>query len=158
MKQKIPSYEFLRFYIHCTSNVLFCISAHVREAASTNVVLILYNRTEQQGFIPWMNQFLNESSEPVIQRSIQMVSLVSFLIESAVLNKLFDMNDSVSHLLKQGLSATYWRFHCHIYLSMTDINQPRCQHNNTCRKILFNDHYWPKFSISGPRRNFILYK
>ncbi len=45
----------------------------------------------------------------MIQRSIQMVSLVSFLIESAVLNESFDLNDSVSHLLKQGLSATYWR-------------------------------------------------
>ncbi len=31
-------------------------------------------------------------------------------IESAVLNESFDMNDSVSHLLKQGLAATYWRF------------------------------------------------
>ncbi len=35
----------------------------------------------------WMNQFLNESSEPAIQRSIQMVSLVSFL-----LNQPFWMN------------------------------------------------------------------
>ncbi len=43
MKQKIPMYEFLNFYIHCTSNVRFCISAHVREAASTNVQLVLYN-------------------------------------------------------------------------------------------------------------------
>ncbi len=41
--KKIPMYEFLRFYIHCKSNVLFCISAHVREAASTNVLLVLYN-------------------------------------------------------------------------------------------------------------------
>ncbi len=31
-------------------------------------------------------------------------------IESAVLNESFDMKDSVSHLLKQGLAATYWRF------------------------------------------------
>ncbi len=43
MKQKIPMYEYLRFYIHCTSNVLFCISAHVRQAASTNVLLVLYH-------------------------------------------------------------------------------------------------------------------
>ncbi len=50
---------------------------------------------------------LNESSEPVIQRSIQMVSLVLFLIESAVLNESIDLNDSVSHLLKQRLAATY---------------------------------------------------
>ncbi len=36
-------------------------------------------------------------------------------IESAVLNESFDMNDSVSYLLKQGLAATYWQFYCHIY-------------------------------------------
>ncbi len=39
---KNTMYEFLRFYF--TSNVLFCILAHVREAASsTNVLLVLYN-------------------------------------------------------------------------------------------------------------------
>ncbi len=52
------------------------------------------------------------------------------------------MNDSVSHLLKQGLAATYWRFYCHIYLSMTDRNQPRCLHINTFSKILFNYQYF----------------
>ncbi len=62
-----------------------------------------------------MNQFLNESSEPVIQRSIQMV-LTSFVsIESAVVERIVDLNDSVSHLLKQGLAATYWQFYCNIY-------------------------------------------
>ncbi len=35
-----------------------------------------------------------------------MLSLVSDSIESAVLNESFDLNDSVSHLLKQGLAAT----------------------------------------------------
>ncbi len=94
---KIPMYEFLNFYIHCTSNALFCISAHVREAASTNVLLVL-----TRCFIPRMNQFLNESSEPVIQRSIGLTCFVS--IESAVLNESFDMNDSVSNLLKQGFT------------------------------------------------------
>ncbi len=48
-------------------------------------------------------------------------------IESAVLNKSFDMNDSVSHLLKQGFAGTYWRFYCHIYLSMTSLNQVLAQ-------------------------------
>ncbi len=36
-------------------------------------------------------------------------------IEAAVLSESFDMNDSGSTLLKQGLAATYWRFYCHIY-------------------------------------------
>ncbi len=53
-----------------------------------------------------MNQFLNELSEPVIQRSIQIILLLSspsfVSIESAVLNESFDMNDSVSHLFKKG--------------------------------------------------------
>ncbi len=74
-------YQFLRFYIHCTSNILFCISAHVREAASTNVLLVLYNNA-LQGFIPWMNQFLNESSEPVIQRSIQMPCVLMCILST----------------------------------------------------------------------------
>ncbi len=38
-----PCMSFYVFYIHCTSNVLFCISAHGHEAASTNVLLVLYN-------------------------------------------------------------------------------------------------------------------
>ncbi len=63
-----------------------------------------------------MNQFLIESSEPVIRRSIQMVSLVSFLIESAILNESFDLNDSRNHFIKQGFAATYGWFYCHHYL------------------------------------------
>ncbi len=48
----------------------FCISAHMREAASTNVLLVFYNSDiATRRFIPWMNQFLNESSDPVIHRS-----------------------------------------------------------------------------------------
>ncbi len=102
-------------------------------------------------FIPWMNQFLNVSSEPVIPFS-GLVSCFWFVsIESAVLNESFDMNDSVSHLLKQGLAATYW-FYCHIYLSMTDLNHPRCQHKNTFSKILFNYQYWPKFLYFRPQK------
>ncbi len=69
-----------------------------------------------------MNQFLNESSEPVIQQSDGLTCFIS--IESDVLNESFDMNDSVSHLLKQGLAATYWRVYCHLFI-MTDLNQPQ---------------------------------
>ncbi len=36
-------------------------------------------------------------------------------IDSATLNESFDMNDSLSNLLKQGLAVTYWRFYCHIW-------------------------------------------
>ncbi len=42
-------------------------------------------------------------------------------IESAVLNESFDMNDSVSNLLKQGLAATYWRLS---YLFIHDRPKP----------------------------------
>ncbi len=44
-------------------------------------------------------------------------------IESAVLNESFDMNDSVSHLLKQGLAVTYWQLYGHIYLSIVSCSQ-----------------------------------
>ncbi len=40
---------------------------------------------------------------------------------------------------------------CHIYLSMTDINQPRCQHKNTFNKIMFNYQYWLKFLYLRPQ-------
>ncbi len=70
---------------------------------------ILYNSAEKLCFVPWMNLILNESCEPVIQRSNQMDSLVSFFIESAVLNESFDFNYWINHLLKQG------QFYCHIY-------------------------------------------
>ncbi len=144
-------YEFLRFYIHCTSNVLFWISARVRGCEHKCAISFIQHciATITQCFIhPWMNQFLNESSEPVIQRSIQMVSLVS--IESAVFDESFDMTDSVSHLLKQGLPATY--FYCHIYLSMTGLNQPSSQPKNTFSKILFNYQYWPKCLNFRPQK------
>ncbi len=135
-------YEFLRFYIHCTGYALFCISARVREAASTNVLLVLCNSAEQHcvSFREWISFWMNRVSQWFNGSFTCFVS-----IESVVLNESFDMNDSVSHLLKQGLAATYWRFYCHIYLCMTDLNQPRCQHKNTFSKILFNYQYLPKF-------------
>ncbi len=37
-------------------------------------------------------------------------------IESAVLNESFDINDSVSNLLKPGHAATYWRVYCHLFI------------------------------------------
>ncbi len=40
----------------------------------------------------------------------------------------------------------------HIYLSMTDLNQPRCQHKNTFSKILFNYQYLPKFLYFRPQK------
>ncbi len=82
-------------------------------------------------------------SEPVIQLSIQMVSLVSFLLNQPFWTNL---NDSVSNLQKQGLVPTYWRFYCHIYLSMTDL---KIMQKNAFSKINNNDQ---NSSTSGPRR------
>ncbi len=82
-------YEFLRFYIHCTSNILFCISAHVRETTRTNVLLVLYNSTEQHSvsfrelISFWINQMSQGFNSPCF-----------VCIESAASNKSFDMNDS----------------------------------------------------------------
>ncbi len=67
-------YELLRFYINCTSNVNFCISAHVREHKCASS--FIQKRIARRCFVLWMNRFLKELSEPVIQQSIQMVSLV----------------------------------------------------------------------------------
>ncbi len=105
-------------------------------------------------FIPF--SFISFSDSTVLSDGL--TCFVS--IESAILNEsfdiqfkfifylfiylfiyLFDMNDSVSRLLKHGLAATYWRVYCHIYLSMIDLNQLRCQHKNTFSKILFNYQY-----------------
>ncbi len=69
-------YEFLRFYIHCTSNVLFCISAHVREAASTNVLLVLYNSVNESVF---------EQIEWASNSTVYMVSPVTFLLNQPFL-------------------------------------------------------------------------
>ncbi len=106
---------------------------HVREAASTNVLFVI-----QQ----WMNR-LNRVSHS---------DGLTFSSLSNQPNVLFDKNDSESNLLKQGLVATCWWFYCHIYLSMTDLNQPRCQHKNTFSKILFNYQYWPKFLYFRPHK------
>ncbi len=77
-------YEFLCFYIHCTG---FSVYQHVHEATSTDVLLlVLYNSAEQHR--------VHSVNESVFERVIQ-----QFIHES------FDMNDSVSHLLKQGLAA-----------------------------------------------------
>ncbi len=48
-----------------------------------------------------MNPFFNESNDSTVH-SDGLTCLV--YIESAVLNESFDMNDSVSHLLKQELT------------------------------------------------------
>ncbi len=123
------------------------LSAHVRKAASTNVLLVLYNSAEQHGvsFHEWISFWTNQVS--------QWFNCPCFVcMESAILNESFDMNDSVSHLLKQGLAAPYWWFYCHTYLSMTDLNQPRCQHKSTFRKILFNYQYWQQFYYFRPQK------
>ncbi len=78
MKQKIP-YEFLRF-IFIAQAMYFSVYQHVREAANTNVLLVYTTVHSNTVF----HSVTHESSEPVIQQSIQMVSLVSFL-----LNQLF---------------------------------------------------------------------
>ncbi len=46
-------------------------SVYQHKCASTNVLLALYNSVAKGCFIPWMDQFLNELSEPVIQRSMR---------------------------------------------------------------------------------------
>ncbi len=131
MKQELPMYEFLRFYFHCTGNVLFCISAHVREAASTNV-LFVYTTVHSNTVFHSVNESVFEQIEWASDSTVHSDGLTCFVsFDISVLKESFDLNVSVSHLFKQGLAATYWWFYCHIYLSMTDLNQPRCQHKNT---------------------------
>ncbi len=58
-----------------------------------------------------VNESIFERIEWASNSTVHSDGLTSFVsIESAVLNESFDMNDSVSNLLKQGLAATYWRF------------------------------------------------
>ncbi len=132
-------HEFLRFYVHCTSNV--------REAASTNVILVFFFCNSAyivtQCVIPWMNQFVNESSDPVIWRSIWYHLFRFYWIsrfERIVWYEWFSKS-----FIKTGICCHILAGYCYIYLSMTDLNQPRCQHKNTFSKILFNYQYWPKF-------------
>ncbi len=82
-------------------------------------------------FTPWINPFLNESSEPVIQRSIQM-----------------------SHLLKQGLAATYWWFYCHIYFFHDRPKSAKVPE----QKHFFNYQYWPKSLYFRPQKENKTYK
>ncbi len=148
-------YEFLRFYIHCTSNVLFCISAHVCEAANTNVLLVLYNSSNT--VFDSVNESVFERVQLASDSTVHSDGLTCFVsIESAVLNKSFDMNDSVSHLLKQGLAATYWRFYCHIYgftggfivIFIHDRPKPaKVPAKNTFIKILFNYQYCYRYIV-----------
>ncbi len=75
MKQKkIPMNEFYVF-IFIAQAMYFSVYQHVCEAASTNVLLVLTVHSNTV-FHSLNEKVLNESSEPVIQRSIQMVSLV----------------------------------------------------------------------------------
>ncbi len=68
------------------------------------------------------------------------------------LERIFYIIDSVSNLWKLGLAAVYFWFYCHIYLSMADLNQPRCQHKNTFSKLLFNYQYWQQFLYFRPQK------
>ncbi len=103
-QQKIIKYEFLyKLHKQCT---FMYINTCVRVRKHKCAISFLQQCIATQCFIPWINQFLNESSDPVIQWFIY--GLTWFLcVESAVLNESFETNDSVSHLLKQGLAATY---------------------------------------------------
>ncbi len=92
------------------------------------------------------------TSEPVIQRSIQMDTHVSFLIESAVLNGSCDLNDSINNLLKQGLTATYCRFYCHLYLSMAGLTSQSASIKTHSAKYTLIINIDQHFSISGLRR------
>lgn len=47
-------------------------------------------------------------------------------------------NDSLNHLLRQVLVATYWWFQCHFYISVTGLNQPRYQHKNSAKELLID--------------------
>ncbi len=64
-----------------------------------------------------MNESVFERIERASDSTVHSDGLTCLVsTESAVLNELFDMNDSVSHLFKQGLAATYWRFYCHLFI------------------------------------------
>ncbi len=106
-------------------------------------------------FISWMNRFLNESSEPVIQQSIQMVSLVLFLLNQPfwtnsliwIISKSFIKTGTCCHLLAGLLSYL---------LSMTDLTSQGAQKH--IQQILFNYQYWPKFICFSPEGYIYIYQ
>ncbi len=132
----IPMYEFLRFYIYCTSNVLLCISARARGRDHKWAISFIKQCQSNMVFLSWMNQFLNESSEPVIQRSmfrLHWISRFERIVWYEWFSKSFIKTGTCCHLLEDFTV---------IYLSMTDRNQLRCLHKNTFSKILFNYQYF----------------
>ncbi len=87
-------YEFVHFYIHCTSNVLFCISAHVREAASTNG--LVYTTVHSKTVFHSANESVFEWIEWASDSTVHSDGLTCFVsVESAILNESIDVNDSV---------------------------------------------------------------
>ncbi len=143
--KKYPCMSFLRSYIHCTSNSFLHISTCAR-GRKHKWAIHFFTTVHSNTVFHSVNESVFERIERASDSTVHSDGLTCFVSnKSAVLNESFDMNDSVSNLLKQVLAATYWRFYCHIYLSMTDLDQPRFQPKNTCVKILFNYQYWPKF-------------
>ncbi len=129
--------------------IFFILSLFVKYIQGSNVVLVLY----YMQCIATRTVFeCTVLSEPVIQLSIQMVSLVSFL-----LNQPFEQIWMIQWVIykKQGLVPTYWQFYCHIYLSMTDLKISTKTHSAKYCLIMNNDQ---NSSTSGPRRRKKTYK
>ncbi len=78
--KKYPCMSFYVFIFIAQAMYFLYISTCARGCKHKCAISFIQQRIATWCLIPWINQFLNESSEPVVQRSIQMVSLVSFLL------------------------------------------------------------------------------
>ncbi len=99
------------FVLYSLQAMLFSEYQHM--CGSTNERLVLYNSAGQHGVLFlelicfWTNQLSQWFNRPFRWTHFFFVS-----VESAVLDKSFDLNNSVNNLLKQGLAANYWQFYC----------------------------------------------
>ncbi len=123
MKLKIQCMSFYDFIVIAQAMYFFCISARGHK----HKCAISYFTTVHS------NTVFHSVNESVFKR----------IVWYEWFSKSFIKTGTCCHLLV---------VYCHIYLSMTDLNQPRCQHKNTFSQILFIYQYWPKFLYFRPRR------
>ncbi len=146
---KISMYEFLRFYIHCTSNVLFCISAHEHKCAISFIQQC--RATATRCFIPWMNQFWTNRVSQWFNGPFRWSHLFRFYWISRFerfvwhewFSKSFIKTVTCCHLLVVLLSH-----------SITDLNSTKAHSAKYCLIINIDQNS----SISGPRRKKKTYK
>ncbi len=119
-------------FIFIAQAMYFSVYQHMCARPQAQMCYSFYTTVHSNTVFHSVNESVFEQIEWASDSTVHSDGLTCFVsFESTVLKESFDLNVSVSHLFKQGLAATYWWFYCHIYLSMTDLNQPRCQHKNT---------------------------